>query len=150
MEFSRQQYWSGLPFPSPGDLPDPGIKPGSPALWADALLSEPPGKPPYRTISSCLIFHVLMSPWQVKERLQKLGPSQPMTIFLRQEIDRMQRVLTLVRSTLTELKLAIDGTIIMSENLRDALNCMFDARIPARWKKVCLSQLLSCLITLLL
>ena len=47
MEFSRQQYWSGLPFPSPGDLPNPGIKPGSPALQADALPSEPPGKPPY-------------------------------------------------------------------------------------------------------
>ena len=45
MEFSRQEYWSGLPFPSPGDLPDPGIEPGSPTLWADALLSEPPGKP---------------------------------------------------------------------------------------------------------
>ena len=45
MEFSRQEYWSGLPFPSPGDLPDPGIKPGSSALQADALLSEPPGKP---------------------------------------------------------------------------------------------------------
>ena len=45
MEFSRQEYWSGLPFPSPGDLPDPGIKPGSPALQADALLSEPLGKP---------------------------------------------------------------------------------------------------------
>ena len=44
MEFSRQEYWSGLPFPSPGDLPDPGIEPGSPALQADALLSEPPGK----------------------------------------------------------------------------------------------------------
>ena len=44
MELSRQEYWSGLPFPSPGDLPDPGIKPGSPALQADALLSEPPGK----------------------------------------------------------------------------------------------------------
>ena len=43
MGFSRQEYWSGLPFPSPGDLPDPGIKPRSPALWADALLSEPPG-----------------------------------------------------------------------------------------------------------
>ena len=45
MGFSRHEYWSGLPFPSPGDLPDPGIKPGSPALQADALLSEPPGKP---------------------------------------------------------------------------------------------------------
>ena len=44
LEFSRQEYWSGLPFPLPGDLPDPGIKPGSPTLWADALPSEPPGK----------------------------------------------------------------------------------------------------------
>ena len=41
--FSRQEYWSGLPFPSPGDLPDPGIEPGSPTLEADALTSEPPG-----------------------------------------------------------------------------------------------------------
>ena len=38
-------YWSGLPFPSPGDLPDPGTEPGSPALQADTLMSEPPGKP---------------------------------------------------------------------------------------------------------
>ena len=45
MGFSRQEYWSGLPFPLPGDLPDPGIEPGSPALEADALTSEPPGKP---------------------------------------------------------------------------------------------------------
>ena len=45
MGFSRQEYWSGLPFPSPGDLPDPGIKPGSPTLEADALISEPPAKP---------------------------------------------------------------------------------------------------------
>ena len=43
MEFSRQKYWSGLPFPSPGDLPDPWIEPGSPVLQADALPSEPPG-----------------------------------------------------------------------------------------------------------
>ena len=42
--FCRQEYWSGLPFPSPEDLPDPGIKPRSPALQADALTSEPPGK----------------------------------------------------------------------------------------------------------
>ena len=45
MEFSRQEYWSGLPFPSPGDLPHPGIEPRSHALQADALSSEPPGKP---------------------------------------------------------------------------------------------------------
>ena len=45
MGFSRQEYWSGLPFPSLGDLPNPGIEFGSPALQADALSSEPPGKP---------------------------------------------------------------------------------------------------------
>ena len=43
--FPRQEHWSGLPFPSPGDLPDPGIKPKSPALQVDSLPSEPPGKP---------------------------------------------------------------------------------------------------------
>ena len=43
MEFSRQEYWSGLPFPSPGDLPNPGIEHGSPALQADALSSGLPG-----------------------------------------------------------------------------------------------------------
>ena len=47
MGFSRQEYWSGLPFPSPEDLPDPGIKSGSPALKADALPFEPPGKSIY-------------------------------------------------------------------------------------------------------
>ena len=45
MEFSRQGYWNGLPVPSPGDLPDPGIEPTSPALQADSLLSEPLQKP---------------------------------------------------------------------------------------------------------
>ena len=41
----QEEYWSGLPFPSPGDLPNPGIEPRSPALQADTLTSEPPGKP---------------------------------------------------------------------------------------------------------
>ena len=44
MGFSRQEYWSGLPFPSPGDLSDPGIEPRSPAYKQTLLLSEPPGK----------------------------------------------------------------------------------------------------------
>ena len=47
MGFSRQEYWRALPFPSPGDLPDPGIELGSPALQADSLPSEPPRKPLY-------------------------------------------------------------------------------------------------------
>ena len=45
MEFSRQEYWHGLPFPSPGDLHNPGIKPRSPTLQADSLPAEPQGKP---------------------------------------------------------------------------------------------------------
>ena len=45
MGFSRQEYWSGLPCSHPGDLPNAGIKPGSPTLQADSLQSEPPGKP---------------------------------------------------------------------------------------------------------
>ena len=45
MEFSRQEYLSGLLFPPPGDLPDSGVKPGSPALQAESLPTEPPGKP---------------------------------------------------------------------------------------------------------
>ena len=61
MEFSRQEYWNGVPFPSLGDLPDPGIEPGSPALQADALLSEPPGKPGPRAVyalSYCLFIEL--------------------------------------------------------------------------------------------
>ena len=60
IEFSRQEYWSGLPFPSPGDLPDQGIEPRSPASQADTLPSESPGKPyatkiKYKTCSIVLI-----------------------------------------------------------------------------------------------
>ena len=52
MGFSRQEYGGGLPFHSPGDLPDPGIEPTSPALEADTLPLAPPGKPP-GSVSSC-------------------------------------------------------------------------------------------------
>ena len=57
MGFSRQEYWNGLPFPSPGDLPDPGIEPRPPALQADALPSEPPGKPPIKAEVADLWYH---------------------------------------------------------------------------------------------
>ena len=54
MGFSRQEYWSGLPFPSSGDFPDPGIEPRSPALQADSLLSKPPEKPMYLCVCVCV------------------------------------------------------------------------------------------------
>ena len=52
MGFSRQEHWSGLPLPSPGDLPNPGIEPGSPTLQADSLLSDPSRKPMYPYLST--------------------------------------------------------------------------------------------------
>ena len=73
MGFSMQECWSGLPFPSPGDLPDPGIEPRSPALQADALPWEPSGKPVYPSnpklscfpyllqFSSYCLFYVILS-----------------------------------------------------------------------------------------
>ena len=60
MAFSRQKYCSGLPFASPGDLPDPGIEPGSPALQADVLLSEP------FIISIDIAFEIIMKPYMYK------------------------------------------------------------------------------------
>ncbi|GAB0182986.1 dynein axonemal heavy chain 5 [Grus japonensis] len=76
------------------------------------------------------------NPHEVKAQLQKMGAIQPINIFLRQEIDRMQHVISRVRTTLTDLKLAIDGTIIMSEELQDALDNMYDARIPKLWFRI--------------
>ena len=57
MEFFRQEYWSGLTFPSPGDLPDPGVEPRSPELQADPLQSEPPGKSPVYLYNGILFNH---------------------------------------------------------------------------------------------
>ena len=59
LEFSRQEYWSELPFPSPEDLPDPGIEPRSPALQANSLPSEPSGKPHTITRYYMYIYHVV-------------------------------------------------------------------------------------------
>ncbi len=74
-------------------------------------------------------------PHEVKAALIKMDILQPLNIFLKQEVDRMQKVITNVRNTLKDLKLAIDGTIIMNEKLRDALDNMYDARVPLFWRK---------------
>lgn len=74
--------------------------------------------------------------YQVRAYLIKLGALQPMTIFLRQEVQRMNKVIKLVLATLTDLRLAIDGTVVMNENLRDALDCIYDAQVPEFWSRV--------------
>ena len=61
MEFSREEYWSGLPFPSQGELPDPGIECRSPALQAEALPSEPPGKPDSDEYQPCTLLSIFVS-----------------------------------------------------------------------------------------
>ena len=66
LEFSSQEYWNGLPFPPPGNLADPGIEPRSPALLADSLPAEPPGK--FYLVSVCLPFTVSHWPKQLKIR----------------------------------------------------------------------------------
>jgi dynein heavy chain len=70
---------------------------------------------------------------KTKQMLQKQGSLKPLSIFLGQEVDRMQAVISIVRSTLSDLKLAIDGTIIMSSQLQNALDAMYDARVPDTW-----------------
>ena len=83
MGFSRQKYWSELPFPSPGDLPNPGVEPRSPALQADSLPAEPQGKP-IITDNLCYLSEKAMAPhsstiaWKIPwteepGRLQSMG-----------------------------------------------------------------------------
>ena len=77
MEFSRQKYWSGLPFPSPGDLPDPVTKPVSLALQADSLLSEPPGKPPFPESGSSCYGKYLTEPGSLLCLQDDIPPDHP-------------------------------------------------------------------------
>ena len=72
MAFSRQEYWSGVPFPFPGNLPDLGIEPGSPALQEDSLLSEPPGKPMFTYMIYLFIHH--QGPCMVWEYVSSWAP----------------------------------------------------------------------------
>ena len=73
MKFSRQEYWSGEPFPSPGDLPDPGIEPGSPTLQADSLPSEPPGKPKNTGVGSLSLLQGIFLTQESNQNLMHCG-----------------------------------------------------------------------------
>ena len=82
MGFSRQEYWSGLPFPFPGYFPDPGIEPRSPALQADALPSEPPGRRtpaecPIIQLNSDTVYPKIASDSQVDGSAHKTAPPTP-------------------------------------------------------------------------
>ena len=74
--------------------------------------------------------------FKVKQSIEKQGALKPLSIFLTQEIDRMQAVVAAVRITLLDLKLAIDGTIIMSSKLQQTLDAMYDARVPDSWLNI--------------
>ena len=74
MELSRQEYWSGLPFPSPGDLPNPGIEPKSPALQVDSLPAEPQGKPKNTGMGSLSLLQLI---FPTQKSIQSLEFSRP-------------------------------------------------------------------------
>ena len=69
MGFSRPEDWSGLPFPSPGDLPNPAIEPRSPALQADSLPAEPPGKPKNTGVGSWSLLQGIFLTWELNQGL---------------------------------------------------------------------------------
>ena len=76
MGFSRQEYWSGLPFPPPGDFPDPGIKSRSPALQRDSLPSE------HRSVVEMKIFNVLISDQNIRKRILRKDQGNETNLLL--------------------------------------------------------------------
>ena len=69
MEFSKPEYWSGQPFPSPGDLPNPGIKPRSPTLQLDSLPAEPQGKPKNTRVGSLSLLQQIFPTQELNQGL---------------------------------------------------------------------------------
>ena len=100
MEFSRPEYWSGYPFPSPGDLPNSGIKPRSPTLQADSLPAEPPGKPKNTGVGSLFLLQWIF-PTQESNRgllhcrriLYQLSYQGSPTTPLRSRLEEMRLIL---------------------------------------------------------
>ena len=84
MEFSRQEYWSGLPFPTPGNFPNPGIEPGSPATQADSLLSEPPGKPLVNIRMHIYVLFSFLFSWNKYTQVELLDPMLALFLVFKQ------------------------------------------------------------------
>ena len=72
MEFSRPEYWSGWPFPSPGDIPNPGIQPRSPTVQAESLPAEPQGKPRYTEMGRLSLLPLLAT-WTLVHGILQAG-----------------------------------------------------------------------------
>ena len=123
MGFSRQECWSGLPFPSPGDLPNPGIEPRSPTLQVDSLSSEPPAKPPDiclgMRVKSCMVALFLV--FERTSILFQQCRSFPFSLHSLQQflfVDfLMTALLTSVRWYLTVVLIYIPVTISNIEHL---------------------------------
>ena len=111
IKFSRQEYWSGLPFPSPGDLPDPGAEPGSPTLQADALLSEPLGKPHSGGL------HNYKSPFMFKEKKHKtyLSMQECQTCYNMTQVDMWYGVDT--DAAIWKIQPATAGLVVLDHRL---------------------------------
>ena len=143
MEFSRQEYWTGLPFPSPGDLPDSGIEPRSPALQADALLSEPP---PYNSFSTFQPW------WTFKKANQIMLPSCSIIHALPKHLK--SKLLPMAYMVLCDLIPAYPFDFIPYHSLLFSLHSAHISPTSISWfhhsqkkKKIftrCLSSLLDC------
>ncbi|TPP62553.1 Dynein heavy chain 5 [Fasciola gigantica] len=76
-----------------------------------------------------------IAPLKIRDRLEAIGPLQPMSIFLRHELDRLNNVLAVVANTLNDLLMVVEGVVVMSHSLNEAMNAIFEARVPSDWLK---------------
>lgn len=77
-----------------------------------------------------------ISPLRMRDRLEAIGSFHPMTVFLRQELDRLNHVLVVVASTLNDLLMVVEGVVVMSHSLGESMNAIYEARVPPDWVKV--------------
>ena len=109
LEFSRQEYWSGLPFPSPEDLPDPGIKPTSPAQAGSFFTTEPPGKPRPSVLGPNSPSYVLPIGWRFQTRIARWN-DQGLTITAQFPHSKTKRILQ--EKQVTVLARPLSGAVV--------------------------------------